>query len=173
MRRKILTLFPWVTLVLWLGQMFGCEARNDVLPPLDPPAAFSLGDEGAPLLGVSRSNWPDHVVVVPTKEVEHYPTYTSYPVLVDSTARARGEYPEPAEAVQLPSEDATWTEVVEVPYGIAVAAVDIVLFPIRLFITPPWDVQTSPLLDYERKPEGWYGGEVREEDAQDIPAEAS
>ncbi len=156
MRRKVLTLLPWVTLVLWLGQMLGCVARNQVQAPLEAAPAVDLDEPGAPLLGVARNNWPVHVAVVPCRTVEHGPTYTSYPRLVDSTVRARGEYPGPTEAVQMPDAEALRTQILEVPYCLAVAAVDVVIFPIRLIVQPPWQTDESPLLQYERKPVGWF-----------------
>lgn len=155
MRRKVLILLPWVTLVLWLGQMFGCQAHNEVLPPLDRPTFVNLEERGVPLESIDRANWPGHLVYVHCQTVEHGPTWTSYPCRVTSTARARGEFPSPEAALEAPPERDGMTQVTEVPYALAVAAIDLIVAPVRIFTEPIQERHASPLLDYERAPGGW------------------
>lgn len=153
MRRKVLLLFPCVTLVLWLGQMFGCTARNEVLPTLDPPVIVDLDRPGVPLRGLDRSDWPAHEFLVAVRRVEHAPTWTSSPALVDTTARSRGEYPTAESALELPPPTDRVKQAVLTPYAFAVVAVETIIAPVRIFLEPAFATHLSPLLEYERRPD--------------------
>ncbi len=155
MRRKVLLLLPWVTLVLWLGNLFGCQAHNEVLPPLDRPTFVNLEERGVPLESIDRANWPPHLVYVHCQTVEHGPTWTSYPCRVRSTTRARGEYPSPSQALEAPPERDRMTEVTEVPFALVTSALEVLIAPVRIFLEPAQERHLSPLLNYERAPGGW------------------
>jgi hypothetical protein len=155
MRRKVLLLLPWVTLVLWLGNLFGCQAYNEVLPPLDRPTFVNLEERGVPLESIDRANWPPHLVYVHCQTVEHGPTWTSSPSRVRSTTRARGEYPTPDKALEAQPERDRLTELTEIPFTLVTAALEVLIAPVRIFVEPANERHLSPLLNYERAPGGW------------------
>ncbi|MCK4872170.1 MAG: hypothetical protein KAS72_05560 [Phycisphaerales bacterium] len=150
MRRKILTLLPWVVLVMWLGQMWGCAPTNEVAVDAVRLPDVVTENAAVPLAGVDRSHWPIHTVRVLFDGTEHRPTYATTVDLASDTARNRGEYPTAESALGLSGRGEFGLRLAEIPIAAGTVAFDLVIVPVRCVLSPPWTIQRSPQRAYER-----------------------
>ncbi|MEM8834667.1 MAG: hypothetical protein AAGD00_02490 [Planctomycetota bacterium] len=116
------------------------------LPGVDPQSRASIGpEEHAPVLArLERDDWATIDVVVGIDVTEHQPTYTRLqPYYARETARQRGEHPDARSSLELGGDAcAQVAEGFGAPFW---AAMDVVLFPVRLFTDgAPGEVVWSP-----------------------------
>lgn len=116
------------------------------LPAVDAERRMAIGaDAQAPsLASLNRDNWEQIDVVVGIDVTEHQPTYTRLqPDYANATARQRGEHPDARSSLELGGDaNAQVGEAFGAPFW---AAMDVVLFPIRLFRAgSPGEVVWSP-----------------------------
>lgn len=131
-----------------LGGCTGALNRADGLIGCDVPDLAGRmpgalpADETASLQGLDRSGWTKTVVRVERRQTEAQPFYTTERHYDHSTARERGEWPNPTSALEVSGDSgAAALEGVAAPFN---AAWDLVAMPVRMFITPPWSTVRVP-----------------------------
>ncbi len=136
----------------------GCSAaRQDRLgvgetrlPAFAEPSALLANDAPSPGL-MDRSGWEVATIDVPLDSTVHQPAYriAAWKPERSPTARQRGAYPDRESALDGGSKSvgARIAEAFVAPLG---AALEIVLFPVRAVMSPPWSEAASPASDYER-----------------------
>ncbi|MFG0330214.1 MAG: hypothetical protein ACF8PN_09985 [Phycisphaerales bacterium] len=165
MRRKVLWLTFWVTMAFWFGQ--GCaakplnesnelSARGDLLPALLPATDEGHGFTGEPSVdGMDRSSWEEVTVTVALWEVEHRPVYWDAKLRGDeSRPRLSGAWPTETSALDLgQDDDDVRAQVVEAAWEPFAAALDFLLFPVRVAMGErPRELRESPRWEYEPLP---------------------
>ena len=110
------------------------------LPAIEPGSGGSFqGDTpGGEVVPLDRSSWPLEVVVIEQGQVEAQPSYGSAEPVVHSLDRASLRWPTPDRAVDTRINEGD--EAVNALLAPLVAAGNLVIFPIRACITPPWSV---------------------------------
>ncbi len=124
---------------------FAAPGRDARAMPNDSPSNPTLG----------QRTWEPTYYLVEEKNVWHTPVYTT-PVddYLDSTARARGDFPSEATALQ-DRQRPHGKAVFHAMYAPFVAAGDaIMLVPRMVFVARPTGVQDSPNRGYERTSRG-------------------
>lgn len=155
MRRKILSLLPWVILALWLGQAYGCaRGMNEITPSSYEVSDDASYSEPIKISGASRDDWPEYQFYPQCLGVRHTPTYATPIRLIKNSTRVRGEYPTEDSVLQTSTRKDRGLQVLEVPVAATVMAFDVAAFPVHYVLSPSWKVQVSPQLPYER-----YSGE--------------
>jgi hypothetical protein len=120
--------------------------------PAGPELAAPVGTpitQDPSLLGLDRANWQPTTIQVPVDGIAHRPIYAKRLHIASRTARQRGEYPNGESALQLTG-GSIWQQQAEALANPLVAASDLLLFIPRLVLVPPWRVQSSPDVAYER-----------------------
>ena len=104
---------------------------------------------GAPsICDLDRRHWPLVTILVPTEQVEHWPTYAHNVSLDRSIPRNRGEFPNAQSAVDVQS---SWgNQVLEAPANIVVGLVLPVTALVEMVLGRwPGKLETSPAKEYE------------------------
>jgi hypothetical protein len=118
-------------------------------------ATYSV-DNPAPepsVTGLSREHWALTTFAVPNDLTAHNPTFTKNLTYVNDPVRALGEYPDQLSSLQLATDTMDGTrdreayEALAAPFA---AAADIVLFPVRAFVTAPWHITRTGTEPYRR-----------------------
>jgi hypothetical protein len=104
--------------------------------------------------GPDRSGWAPMVIEVPIHTTLHHPTYD----LALGSHRERGAFPD--EGSCLAVERTRWHHAGEAVADVVLAGASVVLAPFRMLGgSPPWALERSPVLPYERLP-GQSGGRL-------------
>ena len=154
MRVSIASLLVGCGVAVCLG---GCSVeRNSTIYPAqdlaytphvpNPRPNVHQVEVGRPLNGLSRSNWRETTVVVPSRRAWARPTYASRVEFADSNARQGPAYPTAQSALQLGGEE-DGQYVLEAVVGPFDALGERVLMPFRYVIEQGW---------YARRPEHEY-----------------
>ena len=154
-----------------LNQQNGLLDADPPLPALQPtPSAALLArqPQGA-IVPLDRSAWPMEVVVVDQGQVEAEPSYGSAEPVVGQLDQASMDWPTTHSALSTQLNDGD-----EALNGLLcpiVAAGNIVIFPVRAFVTPPWKViVVTPqptgfqLLPHYQSATPWHWVDSNEED---------
>lgn len=110
-----------------------------MLAPVPPPSVVAL----------NREDWDRTVLLVPVDQTYHAPTYAIRLDHLPRSERAPYAYPTPIEAATVP-EGGIKGQVVETLVTPALAVGNAALIVPWAFFQPPWSVQTSPRIEYER-----------------------
>jgi hypothetical protein len=133
------------------------------LPALDPDApTIRIPAHATPsITSHDRSNWGIQTVILPLKQVEHRPTYTSDIHFASNTPRERGEYPTAQTALDVPTPNLE--QVAEGVVGPAYAGILVIWWPVEWIANnrPPWKIRRSPEDNYAVVPpiepaESWH-----------------
>ncbi len=138
----------------------GCATTNDqigpgrgaALPGLSPAKLREAPAPVPSLRGLDRRHFPVIEVVVPGREVEHWPTYVAGVEVAGTAPRQRGAYPTASSALDLggPAGD----QLLEAGLGIPAAALELLGLPWEVLVETrlPWRVERSPSAAYARRP---------------------
>lgn len=112
-------------------------------PDLGPaPADAGASAPSAPLTGLDRRAWPTITVEAPANQVEHQPTYFEPLPLASGPARNTGAAPTTATVLQGPSDGGSL--LLEAGVAPFVFAGELVIFPVRMIVQPPWTTVRGP-----------------------------
>ena len=112
-------------------------------------AETALPHQSASLYGFDRSGFPRETVVIPMASVETFPTYAT-PAMRGRDQDASRPFPTAMTALQRSTDSkAELSAALAAPF---VAAIDLVISPVRMFGTPPWTIQTEPTGNFELLP---------------------
>lgn len=103
--------------------------------------------------GLDRSAWPGQVFLVPVDGSVHGPVWHADLRFANTTARQQGLMPTAETALELDggTGNAQALEAVVAPFA---SLVDVALFPVRLFVDPPFANRQSPEWLYKRSQQG-------------------
>lgn len=103
--------------------------------------------------GLDRSAWPGQVFLVPVDGSVHGPVWHGDVRFADTTARQNGLMPTAETALELDggTGNAQALEAVVAPFA---SLIDVALFPVRLFVDPPFANRQSPEWLYKRSQQG-------------------
>ena len=109
----------------------------------------TLPHETSSLTGFDRSGFPRETMIIHMASVETFPTYAT-PAMGGRDQDASRTFPTAMTALQRSSNStADWNAALAAPF---VAAIDLVISPVRMFGTPPWTIQLEPAGDFELLP---------------------
>jgi len=148
--------FGWIV-ALWAA---GCATTNDQigpgrgasLPGLSPAKLREAPASVPSLRGLDRRHFPVIAVVVPGREVEHWPTYVTPAAIAGTAPRQRGAFPTASSALDVSG--SAGVQLLENDLDIAVAAVGLLRLPWEVLVETrlPWRVERSPRAAYARRP---------------------
>lgn len=148
--------FGWIV-ALWAA---GCATTNDQigpgrgasLPGLSPAKLREAPASVPSLRGLDRRHFPVIAVVVPGREVEHWPTYVTPAAIGGTAPRQRGAFPTASSALDVSG--SAGVQLLENDLEIAVAAVGLLRLPWEVLVETrlPWRVERSPRAAYARRP---------------------
>ncbi len=148
--------FGWIV-ALWAA---GCATTNDQigpghgasLPGLSPAKLREPPASVPSLRGLDRRHFPVIAVVVPGREVEHWPTYVTPAAIAGTAPRQRGAFPTASSALDVSG--SAGVQLLENDLEIAVAAVGLLRLPWEVLVETrlPWRVERSPRAAYARRP---------------------
>ena len=157
MKRKILWLTLWTTLVCWFGQGAGCQAPSK--PPLvsedtveviaNACSKSARSDKPEPsITSLDRSHWPRTPITPADGRVAHYPVYFDGIVLPRNEAPS-GPFVDEADKLRASldgAKAANWdrTNVLHMLIDPPKFGLDLLLLPVRVVATPTWKQQTTP-----------------------------
>ncbi|MCH6551608.1 MAG: hypothetical protein IH804_06300 [Planctomycetes bacterium] len=146
----------WIV-ALWAA---GCATTNDQigpgrgvsLPGLSPAKLREAPASVPSLRGLDRRHFPVIAVVVPGREVEHWPTYVTPAAVAGTAPRQRGAFPTASSALDVGG--SAGDQLLENDLDIAVAAVGLLRLPWEVLVETrlPWQVERSPSAAYARRP---------------------
>ncbi len=146
----------WIV-ALWAA---GCATTNDqigpgrsaLLPGLSPAKLREAPASVPSLRGLDRRHFPVITVVVPGREVEHWPTYVTPAAVAGTAPRQRGAFPTALSALDVSG--SAGVQLLENDLEIAVAAVGLLRLPWEVLVETrvPWRVERSPTAAYARRP---------------------
>ena len=146
----------WIV-ALWAA---GCTSPNNQigpgrgvsLPGLSPARLREPPAPGPSLRGLDRRHFPLLEVVVPGREVEHWPTYVAAVEVAGTSPRQRGVFPTASSALDVGGSPAH--QLLENDSGIAGAVVGLLGLPWEILVETrlPWQVERSPSAAYARRP---------------------
>lgn len=109
----------------------------------------TLTHQSPSLSGFDRSGFPRETMIIPMASVETFPTYAT-PAMRGRDQNASRPFPTAMTALQRSTDSsANWNAALAAPF---VAAIDLVISPVRMFSTPPWTIQLEPTGDFELLP---------------------
>ena len=116
--------------------------------PLPAVSSDAVGTERAvstqalgEVVPFDRSTWSTHTIVIDPSQVQHHPSYGSSQTFWNTSHSVDGQ---PTIATVFKTGNARSDELMNgllAPLG---AGIDLVLLPIRMIVTPPWSIMTSP-----------------------------
>jgi len=110
-------------------------------PALDAEARYA--SSAAPTLqGLDRRHWPTVVLLMPSGQVEHQPSY--FEPLHLASGPARNQSLAPTEETVLEGSSDGGSLVLEAAAAPFVTAGELVILPVRAIIDPPWSVHRAP-----------------------------
>lgn len=136
------------------GALGGCNTMNrdngligaepGALPDLrgDTSPAERQRDGSPSLRGLDRRHWEPVVILIPSGQVEHQPTY--FEPLLLASGPARNDALPPTTDTVLEGASDGGSMVLETAVAPVIFAGQLVLLPIALFVDPPWTVHRAP-----------------------------
>ena len=145
-----------------LNQQNGLYGTDQSLPALEaqPPTILLAGPPQGEVVPLDRRDWTVRVVKIDQDQVEHNPSYGSAQPVVSSLGSASLAWPNRVTALDTEVDEGG--EALNATLAPLVAAGNIVVFPVRCILTPPWIVVLDDpehagfeLLPQERTPLPW------------------
>lgn len=145
-----------------LNQQNGLYGGNQALPALEnnPSATPLAGRPEGEVVPLDRREWTIQVLEIDQAQVEHTPSYGSAQPVISSLGSSSLVWPNRSTALDTDANDGA--EALNAALAPLVAAGNILIFPVRGILTPPWvvvlgapEAETIELLPEERTPLPW------------------
>ncbi len=134
-------------------------AGRIIRPSIPAPAATPREDstDDAPpepsITSFDRTDWPEIRFNVPNDRTEHQPRYTNLVRYDRTSPRARGDHPTFSSALDTATSKSADQQIKEAFAGPITAGIDVILFPVRVFMTRPWQTTRTGFDRYQRFPQ--------------------
>lgn len=126
------------------NQLYGTLPLTGLEPkmPVQVTQSDAASLAGTSIAPLDRSAYTPIMVEIESAQVEHEPTYRSFEPIIPSSARARDTWPTPESALSYEVDNgaAALDGLIE-PFR---PAVELVLAPISVIVTPPFTIQFAP-----------------------------